>query len=45
MNKVFISHIRSDNWTIQTNDEHQEGVASLASEFANDFSMGEFYSV
>ena len=45
MNKVFISHIRSDksdNWTIQTNDEHQEGVASLAFEFANDFGMGEW---
>ena len=38
----IISHIRPDNWTIQTNDEHQEGVASLASEFANDFSMGEW---
>lgn len=38
----IISHIRSDNWTIQTNDEHQEGVACLASEFANDFGMGEW---
>ena len=38
----IISHIRSDNWVIQTNDVHQEGVASLASEFANDFGMGEW---
>ena len=41
MNKI-ISHIRQDDdgqWMIQTNDEHQRGVAELAGKFAADFDM------
>ena len=41
MNKI-ISHIRQDDdgqWMIQTNDEHQQGVAELAGKFAADFDM------
>ena len=39
---IIISHIRQDNngqWIIQTNDEHQRGVAELAGKFAADFDM------
>lgn len=39
-----ISHIRrnGDEWEFQTNEEHQEGVAKIASEFASQFGMAEF---
>lgn len=39
-----ISHIRKTDtgWEIQSNDEHQNGVAELASRFASDFGMGEW---
>ncbi len=39
---MIISHIRQDDdgqWIIQTNDEHQRGVAELAGKFAADFGM------
>lgn len=39
---IIISHIRQDDdgqWMIQTNDEHQRGVAELAGKFAADFDM------
>lgn len=39
---IIISHIRQDDdgqWMIQTNDEHQRGVAELACKFAADFDM------
>ena len=43
-NEVIISHIKecSDGWSIQTNDEHQRGVAELAAKFADTFGMGEW---
>lgn len=38
-----ISHIKQvgTNWEIQTNEEHQNGVACLASKFASEFGMAE----
>ena len=39
---VTISHIRPDDWGIQTNEEHQQGVACLAAQFADEFDMGEW---
>ena len=42
MKEGVISHIRIDNWAIQTNEEHQEGVARLASQFAEEFGMAEW---
>ena len=41
----IISHIRPENWAIQTNEAHQEGVARLASQFAADFGMAEWGQV
>ena len=40
----IISHIRKNGqvWEAQSNDEHQHGVAELASRFASDFGMGEW---
>ena len=38
----IISHIRTTDWAIQNNDEHQNGVAQLASSFANEFGMAEW---
>lgn len=40
----IISHIRNNGgrWEIQTNEEHQEGVAKLSSKFAGNFGMAEF---
>lgn len=42
--EVIISHIKGSagNWSIQSNDEHQRGVAELASKFADTFGMGEW---
>lgn len=42
--KNSVSHIRetATGWEIQSNDEHQRGVAELASRFASDFGMGEW---
>ena len=39
--KIIISHIRPDG-TIQTNEEHQAGVARLAQTFASEFGMGDW---
>ena len=40
---VKISHLYNDGeWHIQTNEEHCEGVASLASEFASEFGLAEW---
>lgn len=33
----MISHIRQNDWTIQTNEEHLQGVAKLAAQFAAEF--------
>ena len=38
--KVIISHIRLSDMAIQSNEEHQQGVAELAESFASDFDMG-----
>ncbi len=40
MGKVIISHIRQIDKAIQTNEEHQKGVALLAESFASDFGCG-----
>lgn len=39
----ILSHIRNDEhvWSIQTNDEHQRGVAEKAEAFAAEFGMGD----
>lgn len=37
MNRSMISHIRQNDWTIQTNEEHLQGVAKLAAQFAAEF--------
>lgn len=41
---IVISHIKKvlGNWSIQSNDEHQQAVAELASKFAAQFDMGEW---
>ncbi len=39
--EVIISHIRKPDMEIQTNEEHQLGVAKLAESFAAEFGMGE----
>lgn len=40
---ITISHIYYDNeWHIQTNEEHCDGVARLASEFASEFGMADW---
>ena len=38
--KIIISHIRLSDMAIQSNEEHQQGVAELAESFASDFDMG-----
>lgn len=40
--KEIISHIRREDFTVQSNKSHQEGVANLSSIFASDFSMSEW---
>lgn len=37
-----ISHVRQSDMAIQSNDEHQRGVAELASKFAGEFGMAEW---
>lgn len=41
---MIISHIRENNgkWLFQSNEEHQRGVADLASKFAESFGMAEW---
>lgn len=41
----IISHIRNEDKCIQTNDTHQDGVALLASKFADEFNMSEWAKV
>ena len=40
--KKIISHIRTEDWAIQSNEEHQQGVSLLASQFAGEFGMAEW---
>ena len=42
--KIVFSHLKGEpgNWSIQSNDEHQHGVAELAARFADTFGMGEW---
>lgn len=45
---MIISHIKKDDnnhWEFQSNEEHQAGVAKLASEFADSFGMSEWGKV
>ena len=44
LKNIIISHINS-NGDLQSNDDHQLGVATLASQFANDFGMSEWGKV
>lgn len=39
---IIISHIRPDSFDTQSNEEHQEGVAKLAHQFADSFGMAEW---
>ena len=39
---TIISHVRQSDMAIQSNDEHQHGVAELASKFAGEFGMAEW---
>lgn len=41
MGKTIISHVRQTDMAIQTNDEHQKGVAARAESFAKAFGMGD----
>lgn len=36
----IISHVRSIDWAVQSNEEHQQGVSLRASQFAEAFGMG-----
>ena len=38
----IISHVKRSDMKIQLNEDHQNGVAELASKFANEFGMGDF---
>ncbi len=42
--ETVISHIKGSpgNWSIQSNDNHQQGVAELAAKFADSFGMSEW---
>lgn len=40
--REIISHIRTEDWAIQPNEEHQEGVSLMASKFAANFGMAEW---
>lgn len=40
--KETISHIRTENWVIQSNEVHQQGVSLMASRFAEEFGMAEW---
>lgn len=39
---TIISHVRQTDLAIQSNDEHQQGVAYLAEKFSHEFDMGEW---
>ena len=38
---TIISHIRPSDWAIQSNEEHQLGVAQMAETFSAEFGMGD----
>lgn len=40
--EIIISHVRPDDFAVQTNEEHQLGVARLAGEFASAFGMKDY---
>ena len=40
--REIISHIRTEDWAIQPNEKHQEGVSLMASKFAAEFGMAEW---
>ena len=40
--KEIISHIRTEDWAIQSNENHQQGVSMLASRFADEIGMAEW---
>lgn len=40
--RKIISHVKRSDMEIQLNEDHQNGVAELASKFANEFGMGDF---
>lgn len=42
---MLISHIRKEDFAIQTNEEHSLGVAKLCEEFASDFGFGQIGKV
>ncbi|MBE6331582.1 MAG: CRISPR-associated helicase Cas3' [Bacteroidales bacterium] len=42
MSEVIISHVKQNGMLIQTNNEHQENTAELASKFAGEFGMSEW---
>ena len=42
LENTIISHVRQTDMAIQSNDEHQRGVAELASKFAGVFGMAEW---
>lgn len=39
--KIIISHVRQTDIAIQSNEEHQRGVAQKAKTFAAEFGMGD----
>lgn len=39
---IIISHVRQIDGIVQSNEEHQRGVAELASKFASEFGMSEW---
>lgn len=43
--RLIISHVRESDKEIQTNDEHQQGVAKMTESFAAEFGMGDFGKV
>lgn len=42
MDSIVISHVRSEDLAVQTNEVHQQGVARLAAQFAAEFGMEEW---
>lgn len=40
--EIIISHVRPDDFAVQTNEDHQSGVARLAGEFASTFGMKDY---
>ena len=40
--KTTISHVRQADMAVQSNDDHQQGVAKFAEAFATEFGMGDF---